>query len=107
MPLRQRYALSGPKHIKIVAHNLELWRGRRPALRVLLALERGVERGVVEDVLDGLAVDEGEREELVNRGDELGAVDEVVLLVATAGVLRAPGLVVAIREVIDAGAIFM
>ena len=39
-------------------------------LLVLLAGEGGVERGVIEDVLDGLAVYEGQRQELVDGGNE-------------------------------------
>lgn len=69
----------------------------------LHALRRGVERCLGEHFLDGVAVDERQCQELVHGGNEVAAVDKVVLAVADAGVLRAPCLVVDVGNVIDLG----
>lgn len=72
----------------------------RPDLVLALA-QGGVEGAVVELLLDGLAMDEGDGQELIERRHERTAVDVVVLMVAVAGVLRSPCLEVDVGEVVE------
>ena len=86
---------AGPARWQALLHVLGL------ECRLLVSLDGGIERGAIEDVLDRLSADERKCQELVHSVHEIGAVDVVPLLVALAGVLRAPCFVVHVCQVVD------